>query len=67
MVTRIGANIRTAREARGLSQRQLGLLLKVDGAVISRWERGAVSPTMRYMIELARVCEHDLSWFYAAH
>lgn len=36
--------IRKARLAAGLTQRELGGLLGVDGFTVSRWERGTSTP-----------------------
>ena len=40
------------REARGLSQRRLAILLDVDQVTVGRWERGERQPPGR-MLELA--------------
>lgn len=63
----MGTNIRSAREAAGLAQRQLGDLIGVDGSDISRYERGIVRPGDDRLIRLADVLERDVSWFYGDH
>lgn len=61
----VGANIRAARNAAGLTQRELGQLIGVEGMFISRWERGANSPSPRYLPVLADVLfEGDISAMY---
>lgn len=38
-------NMKKAREAAGLSQKQISLSLHVSGATVSNWESGKISPT----------------------
>jgi len=52
--------IRSARRARSLSQRQLGLLAEVDHTLISRIEHGYM-PTPGVLARLARVLHLNLS------
>lgn len=37
-------NLKRAREAAGLSQKQIALALHVSGATVSNWESGEISP-----------------------
>lgn len=62
---RLGANIRSARESAGLTQRQLGDRLGVDGSDISRHERGVVRPGDERLARLASVLGREIGWFYA--
>jgi transcriptional regulator with XRE-family HTH domain len=64
-VTRqIGANLKAAREARSLTQTQLGHLIGRDGSHISRWERGAHRPADESLIALADVLGIDYVDFF---
>jgi transcriptional regulator with XRE-family HTH domain len=47
-----GADVKEWREARGLTQRRLAVLLDVDPITVYRWERGERQPPGR-MLELA--------------
>lgn len=55
------ANIlRTAREAKGLSQRALGRLAGVPQSHISKIESGAVDLRLSSLVELARVLDMEV-------
>lgn len=41
----VGANLRAARMARDLTQREVGEQLGVEGLFVSRWERGENAPS----------------------
>lgn len=60
----IARNIRCARDERGLSQRQLSVLMGVGEMQVSRWERGVVSPSHSNLTKLAAALELDAGWFY---
>ena len=63
----IGQNIKAARKARGLRQRDLARLCgDLDPQAVSRWERGQV-PSHKSLLFLAHVLERDPSWFYGEH
>lgn len=49
-----GSGLRRFREKRGLSQEALGYLGGVDGATISRIERGLVQPERETVVKLAK-------------
>ena len=52
----VGARIRTARAAKGLSQNQLARLIddeSVSAGYISRWERGENMPSWSNLAQLA--------------
>jgi transcriptional regulator with XRE-family HTH domain len=51
---RLGANLRAARYAAGLSQETLGFEAEVDRAAISVYERGGRGPNLRTVLKLAR-------------
>lgn len=62
----LGNAIREAREAKGISQRQLGKLSGVDYSSISRMERGEfASPDPVKLQKLAHVLDVDVEDFYA--
>jgi transcriptional regulator with XRE-family HTH domain len=65
----VGANIRTARITKGLTQHELAVAIGIGsgGHATSRWERGAVLPSMSSLELLAAVLEQDISWFYIDH
>ena len=48
------------REARGLTQRQVGAALGVDGSVVGGWERGKRTPSVSRLGQLADVLDLDL-------
>lgn len=48
-----GARLRAARRARNLTQEDLGVLLGVSGATVSRWESGRDAPTFSLLPELS--------------
>lgn len=50
---RTGTNVRALRKAKGLNQRELAALLGVESFQVSRWERGAHSPSR---LMLAALC-----------
>lgn len=64
---RVGANIRRARLAAGLSQGQLARLVDdwTDGSSVSRWERGVTRPLESKLVKLAEVLGvPDSLWFF---
>jgi transcriptional regulator with XRE-family HTH domain len=61
----VGARIREARLAVGLTQRELADRLGArDALAVSRWERGVNVPNERMLLGLARVLEREVAWFY---
>lgn len=52
--------LREIREAKKITQVELAKALNVNQAVISNWELGNYSPSMKNAIELARVLECSL-------
>ena len=64
----IAANIRAARDAKGLTQRELARLAgDVDPLQVSRWERGLHRPSDTNVYELAKALDRDFAWFYTDH
>ena len=58
-----GTRIRELRNARGLTQAELGELIGTDGNLVSRWERGYSTPSPYYMLKLAEVLEKPTEYF----
>jgi transcriptional regulator with XRE-family HTH domain len=54
LARRIGTNLRIAREAKNLSQRELAFEMLGDSNTISRWERGLQQPGPKNLLALAR-------------
>lgn len=59
----IGARIRQARKAKGLTQEELGKLLHVTGAAISHFERGRRDVDAKTLAKIARVLEKPIDFF----
>jgi len=54
--SRLGAHIRQAREAKGLTQLQLAVELdRQSGAAVSYWESGLHRPALFTVLEMERV------------
>jgi len=53
----VGANLRDARQARGLTQEQLAELADVDSKTISRAENGVYAITVDFVARLARALD----------
>lgn len=64
---RLGTNIRAARLSAGLKQRELAGLAGVDVITVSRWERGAHSPSEANLAAMAGALGRDIGWFYVDH
>lgn len=64
----MGANIRLARDAAGLTQHQLAVELgRGDAMAISRWERGVNRPADVTLLRLGEVLGQPIVWFYTEH
>ena len=50
----VGARIRAARDRAGLTQRALAQLLDTDSMLISKWERGVVTPRESSVVAVAQ-------------
>jgi transcriptional regulator with XRE-family HTH domain len=61
----IGANLKAARKAHGLTQRQLAERIGTDSFQISRWERGANRPQDETLHALSAALGMRLADFYA--
>ena len=58
----IGARIRRAREAKGMSQAKLAALVGVPSQSISAWERGEVVPGAKNILRLAEALGVSVDW-----
>ena len=54
-----GQKIKAKREAKGLTQKQLGQLVYVSDKTVSRWENNQTCPDITMLLELAKVLEFD--------
>jgi transcriptional regulator with XRE-family HTH domain len=65
----VGANIRTARLAAGLSQNDLAQRVggKASLTQVSAWERGISRPSDDRLILLAETLGRDVGWFFTEH
>lgn len=61
------SRLKFAREARGLSQLELANTIGVDPIVISRYERGKISPHMARAEGLADALTVSLDWLIRGH
>lgn len=52
--------LKTAREKKGLKTREIAQILKIDQALISKFESGARKPTKEQVLKLASLLEIDL-------
>lgn len=64
----VGANIRRARLANGITQLGLARALRVGRPRIADYEAGAHEPGWRRLVEIARITEvPEPGWFYTEH
>lgn len=62
-MTIVGSNIRSIRQARGLTQAQLGKLIGKNQRTLSSWERGSRSPSpdeVRMLAQVLRVAPAEI-------
>ena len=59
----IGEKIKSAREAAGMTQEQLGKLLGVTGVAVMRYEKGTRQPSINQRLLLADIFETSLLYF----
>lgn len=62
--TTIGLNLRSARDSKKLTQRELAQMLDTDAFQISRWEKGRVRPSDVALFRLADALDVDYAWFF---
>jgi transcriptional regulator with XRE-family HTH domain len=63
----LATNLRRARHLAGFSQRELAARADVDPQQISKWERGAITPSTENLAAIASALGRDLSWFFVEH
>ncbi len=65
----VALRMREAREAAGLSQRQLGIVAGLDISVasprINQYEQGRHMPNLQMLERLGQILDRPLPWFYA--
>lgn len=59
-----GDKILEARKKKGLTQKELGVLLHVSDKVISKWETGRALPDLDMFREISKVLDIDVSEFF---
>lgn len=62
--TIVGLNLRAARKAKQLTQRDLAQLLDTDAFQVSRWERGVVRPGDATLVRLGEALGMDYASFF---
>ena len=62
----LGASIKKAREAKGLSQKEVALACKMDQAQYSRIENGKTDPSFSAVVRIAKALGVDLSDLFRA-
>ena len=60
---KIGGKIAEQRKQKSLTQKQLAFDLNVSPQLISKWENGEASPSIEYLVELAKVFDLPLNYF----
>lgn len=59
----IGQRIKYARKSMNLTQEQLGRQVSTDGKYISRLESGKNMPSLKRLVQLARVLDCTIDYF----
>jgi transcriptional regulator with XRE-family HTH domain len=57
----LGARLRTARRASGMTQKQLADQLGVESITVSRWERGVTTPSLPRLRRIAELTDTTVS------
>ena len=57
-----GILIKELRKEKGLSQEELGYMIGTEGNLVSRWERGASSPSPYYLHKLSEVFDKPVEY-----
>jgi transcriptional regulator with XRE-family HTH domain len=65
-IMQIGANIKKVREAKGLSQKEVALSIKMDSAQYSRIENDKTDPTFSTIEKIAKALGIELSELFKA-
>ena len=56
----IGANIRSLRKKKGMTQRQVAHCLRVSIQAVSKWEQGKAYPDLTLLLPLAELFDISL-------
>jgi transcriptional regulator with XRE-family HTH domain len=64
LATIVARNIRAARLAAQLTQRQLADVVGVETMAVSRWERAWHRPKDEHIMAIAQATGQDVAWFY---
>ena len=59
----VGARIRSARAAKGWTQKHLAAQVQVEPITVSRWERGATTPDFNALSLISEATGRPLSYF----
>lgn len=65
--TIVGRNLRAARDAKGLTQREVAQAIGTEGFQVSRWEKGRVRPNDVTLARLAEALDVEFVWFFIDH
>jgi len=60
----VGERLLLARRRAGMDQKEVGALLGVTGATISRWEQGLRGPGWEEIYKLAKVYSVSIGFFF---
>ncbi|MEW8547955.1 MAG: helix-turn-helix transcriptional regulator [Candidatus Thiodiazotropha sp.] len=63
----VGERIKAARNAKGITQRDLGLLVGLDQAFISRIENGLSTPTANQLLNIAKSLDISVDYLFPKH
>lgn len=58
----VARNLRAARAARGMTQRELAHALETDAMSVSRWERARVMPNLANLTALSAALDVPVDW-----
>lgn len=63
-LTTLAKKIKRARQASGLSQKELGKVLKLSDKAISSYEVGRAQPSVETLVDLGKVTHKPVSYFF---
>lgn len=63
MIKELGGKIRSAREAKGLSQKKLGLILGLSDKAISSYESSRTYPPLDTLYQIATELDKSIDFF----
>lgn len=64
---KLGENIKKAREAKGMAQKQVAIACKMDTAQYSRIESGKTDPSFSSVVRIAKAMDVSLSDLFKAN